>query len=40
VTRGSAGIKLSGSANMSGVRKFKVRKKVKITNTPKTSLTV
>lgn len=40
VTRGSAGIKLSGSANISGVRKLSARNKIKITNTPNTSFTV
>jgi len=40
VTSGSAGMKLSGSANISGVRKLSAKKRVKMINTPITSLTV
>jgi hypothetical protein len=40
VTRGSAGIKLSGSANMSGVRKLRARNRVRTISAPMTSFTV
>lgn len=40
VTRGSAGMKLSGSAKKSGARKLSVKKRARTTRTPITSFTV
>lgn len=40
VTRGSAGMKLSGSAKRSGARKFNAIKRVKVIKIPRTSFTV
>ena len=40
MTRGSAGIKLSGSAKRSGAKKLSARKRVKTMAAPNTSFTV